>query len=126
MLIIDDVITAGTAIRESIEIIREAVARGCRQVVILGAGLDARAVRLAAELGGWPEASLAAETQRPYPPYWIGFDTRTHAIFANLLRKLPKAEPAIHFELDFERDATQACFAMADHPGIFARLARAS
>ncbi len=80
---------------------------------------------LAAELGGWPEASLAAETQRHYPPYWIGFDTRTHAIFANLLRKLPKAEPAIHFELDFERDATQACFAMADHPGIFARLAGA-
>ena len=29
------------------------------------------------------------------------------------------------FDLDFERDATQACFAMADHPGIFARLAGA-
>lgn len=29
------------------------------------------------------------------------------------------------FELDFDRDATQACFAMSDHPGIFARLAGA-
>ena len=28
-------------------------------------------------------------------------------------------------ELDLSRDATQACFAMADHPGIFARLAGA-
>ncbi len=80
---------------------------------------------MAAALGGWPEDRLRAETERHYPPYWIGFDTRTHVIFANLLRKLPKGEPAIHFELAFDRDATQACFAMADHPGIFARLAGA-
>jgi [protein-PII] uridylyltransferase len=31
----------------------------------------------------------------------------------------------MELELDFGRDATQACFAMADHPGIFARLAGA-
>ena len=35
------------------------------------------------------------------------------------------ARPAIQIEPDFSRDATQACFAMADHPGIFARLAGA-
>ena len=31
----------------------------------------------------------------------------------------------MRIELDLERDATQACFAMSDHPGIFARLAGA-
>ena len=68
---------------------------------------------------------VEAELARHYPPYWLGFDTRTHAIFAELVRKLAEDETAMWFELDFERDATQACFAMADHPGIFARLAGA-
>ena len=62
---------------------------------------------------------------RHYAPYWLGFDTRTHAIFAELVRQLAETEPAMQIELDFARDATQACFAMSDHPGIFARLAGA-
>ena len=41
------------------------------------------------------------------------------------MRQLAETEPAMAFELDLERDATQACFAMSDHPGIFARLAGA-
>jgi [protein-PII] uridylyltransferase len=80
---------------------------------------------LARALDGWPEEAIRAECARHYAPYWLGFDTRTHAIFANLVRQLGEGEPAIHVELDFERDATQACFAMSDHPGIFARLAGA-
>jgi [protein-PII] uridylyltransferase len=80
---------------------------------------------LAGALGDWPKAEVAAESARHYAPYWLGFDTRTHAIFAELVRKLTDGETAMWFELDFERDATQACFAMADHPGIFARLAGA-
>ena len=71
------------------------------------------------------EAEIEAERARHYPPYWLGFDTRTHAIFAELVRQLAEAEPAMAIELDFDRDATQACFAMSDHPGIFARLAGA-
>ena len=71
------------------------------------------------------EAEIAAECARHYAPYWLGFDTRTHAIFADLVRQLAEAEPAMQIELDLERDATQACFAMSDHPGIFARLAGA-
>ncbi len=80
---------------------------------------------LAAELTEWPAAEIEAEAARHYPPYWIGFDTRTHAIFAELVRKLGDDETEMWFDLDFERDATQACFAMNDHPGIFARLAGA-
>jgi [protein-PII] uridylyltransferase len=41
------------------------------------------------------------------------------------VRRLEDDATEMAFELDFERDATQACFAMADHPGIFARLAGA-
>ncbi len=81
---------------------------------------------LAAALAGWPPEAIAAETARHYAPYWLGFDTRTHAIFAGLIQRLAAGEePAIHVELDFARDATQVCFAMSDHPGIFARLAGA-
>ncbi len=80
---------------------------------------------LAAELADWPREAVEAELARHYPPYWLGFDTRTHAIFAELVRKLADDGTGMKFELDFERDATQACFAMADHPGIFARLAGA-
>jgi [protein-PII] uridylyltransferase len=80
---------------------------------------------LADALAGWPAERIVAESARHYAPYWIGFDTRTHAIFAELIRQLPEGEPAMSIELDFDRDATQACFVMSDHPGIFARLAGA-
>ena len=80
---------------------------------------------LAVELADWDPAEVAAELSRHYAPYWLGFDTRTHAIFARLVRQLEEAEPAMELELDLDRDATQACFAMSDHPGIFARLAGA-
>jgi [protein-PII] uridylyltransferase len=80
---------------------------------------------LAAALEGWEAAEVEAECARHYAPYWLGFDTRTHVIFANLVRQLAETEPAMSIELDLDRDATQACFAMSDHPGIFARLAGA-
>jgi [protein-PII] uridylyltransferase len=80
---------------------------------------------LAAALPGWTPAEIEAETARHYPPYWIGLDTRTHAIFAQLAREVSADAPAIRIELNETRDATEACFAMADHPGIFARLAGA-
>ncbi len=81
---------------------------------------------LAALLADWPPEAIAVETGRHYPPYWLGFDARTHAIFAGLIRRLAAGEePAMHVELEPARDATQVCFAMSDHPGIFARLAGA-
>jgi len=80
---------------------------------------------LAAKLPHWPEAAVEKELARHYPPYWLGFDAATHFTFAELVRDLPDGETAMRIEQDFSRDATQACFAMADHPGIFARLAGA-
>ncbi len=81
---------------------------------------------LAAAMPDLGPEDLAEETARHYDPYWIGFDTRAHVIFARLVRRLAAGEePAIHVELEPERDATQVCFALSDHPGIFARLAGA-
>jgi [protein-PII] uridylyltransferase len=42
-----------------------------------------------------------------------------------MLRDLPDDEIAIDLHPDENRDATRACFALSDHPGIFSRLAGA-
>ncbi|MEM1129426.1 MAG: [protein-PII] uridylyltransferase [Pseudomonadota bacterium] len=76
-------------------------------------------------LKDWQSADLRRETGRHYGPYWQSLQTDTHVVFAGLLRDLNDDEIAIDIEQDKARDATRVCFAMADHPGIFARLAGA-
>ncbi|MFN7004044.1 MAG: [protein-PII] uridylyltransferase [Roseinatronobacter sp.] len=73
----------------------------------------------------WDAAALKTELGRHYPPYWQGLDTRTQVVFANMLRDLPDDEIRIDLVPDEDRDATRACFALSDHPGIFSRLAGA-
>ncbi|NBO21703.1 MAG: ACT domain-containing protein, partial [Rhodobacteraceae bacterium] len=51
--------------------------------------------------------------------------TDSHAVFAGLLADLPDNEIRIDLHPDPDRDATRACFALVDHPGIFSRLAGA-
>jgi [protein-PII] uridylyltransferase len=87
-------------------------------------GTDAkRALREA--LPDWDAKDLKAETARHYPPYWQGLHVTAHVVFARLLRDLREDEIAIDLAIDADRDATRACFALADHPGIFSRLAGA-
>jgi len=76
-------------------------------------------------LPDWTAAELAHETTRHYAPYWQGLPTDTHAVFARLLKDIPDNEIRIDLHPDEGRDATRACFALADHPGIFSRLAGA-
>ena len=80
-------------------------------------------------LPDWPAAALKAETQRHYPPYWQGLHVTAHVDFAEMLRDLAaKDDPGeimIRLHPDEDRDATRACFVMADHPGIFSRIAGA-
>ncbi len=84
---------------------------------------------LRAALPDWPRADLRAETARHYDPYWQGLHITAHLVFARLLRDLTASpdpgEVLIDLHPDPDRDATRACFVMADHPGIFARLAGA-
>ena len=82
-----------------------------------------RALREALE--DWPRTALRQETARHYGPYWQGLPTETHVVFAHLLRDLTDSEIRIDLRPDIERDATRAAFALADHPGIFSRLAGA-
>ena len=80
---------------------------------------------LRAALPDWSRADLRHETQRHYGPYWQGLSTESHVVFARLLRDIGDAEIRIDLHPDDDRDATRACFALADHPGIFSRLAGA-
>lgn len=80
---------------------------------------------LRARLQTWDEAALRAEMARHYAPYWQGLSTDAQEIFATLLQGLGTDEIRIDLHPEPARDATRACFALADHPGIFSRLAGA-
>ena len=101
-----------------------ALEHGLEEVNRENRGAEARRA-LREALGDWDATMLKAETGRHYPPYWQGLDTATQVVFANLLRDLPDNEIAIDLAIDDDRDATRACFALSDHPGIFSRLAGA-
>ncbi|MFD1880856.1 [protein-PII] uridylyltransferase [Paracoccus pacificus] len=75
--------------------------------------------------GAWEPRDLRTELGRHYAAYWQGLATETHAVFADLLRNIREDEIKIDLHPDAERDATRAAFALADHPGIFSRLAGA-
>jgi [protein-PII] uridylyltransferase len=102
----------------------EAFETGLEEVTRDKAEHEAQAA-LRAALPDWPEAELAAETARHYGPYWQGFATETQVVFARLLRGLGADEIRIDLHPDPDHDATRAAFALADHPGIFSRLAGA-
>ncbi len=76
-------------------------------------------------LPDWESKDLKRETGRHYEPYWQGLHVTAHVDFAQMLRDLPNDEVRIDLTPDEDRDATRVCFAMADHPGIFSRMAGA-
>ncbi|MFV2001612.1 MAG: [protein-PII] uridylyltransferase, partial [Paracoccaceae bacterium] len=82
-----------------------------------------RALREA--LPEWGNKELRHETGRHYRPYWQGLRTGEQVIFARLLQGIGESEIRIDLMPDEDHDATRACFALADHPGIFSRLAGA-
>jgi [protein-PII] uridylyltransferase len=104
-----------------------------RDVLTGGADEVSRAARvdeareaLAKRLAKWPEADREAELERHYQPYWLGLDTDTHKIIADLARKSKGTDSfSSRFLPDRSHDATKACLYMADHPGIFSRMAGA-
>jgi [protein-PII] uridylyltransferase len=86
---------------------------------------DDATAALAKRLAAWDQAQIDHEVSRHYGPYWQGLSTDTHAVFAALLQGIGDDEIRIDLHPDADRDATRACFALADHPGIFSRLAGA-
>ncbi len=82
-----------------------------------------RALREA--LAGWDARDIRREIARHYDPYWQGLTTETQRVFAGLLRDIPDDAIRTDIKPDPDHDATRVCFALADHPGIFSRLAGA-
>lgn len=80
---------------------------------------------LRAALPDWPTRDLRRETGRHYGPYWQGLPMDVQVTFAHMLRNITNEEVSTDISLDSDRDVTRVAFAMADHPGIFARLAGA-
>ena len=73
-------------------------------------------------LSDWSRKDLLTETARHYDPYWQGLHVTAQVTFARMLRDIKDGEISIDLHPDEDRDATRACFVMADHPGIFARI----
>jgi [protein-PII] uridylyltransferase len=86
---------------------------------------DAAKKLLRDRLSTWDAKAVRAELGRHYPAYWQGLPTETQAVFATLLQDISSDEIRIDLHPDADRDATRAAFALADHPGIFSRLAGA-
>ncbi len=84
-----------------------------------------RLLRQRLEAKGWAKPDIKRELARHYPPYWQGLHVTAHEVFAELLRGIGEDEVRIDLLPDSQRDATRICFALADHPGVFSRLAGA-
>lgn len=110
-----------TLLRRLYFLTEEALATGLEHLNRDGLASDAKD-RLSETLTDWVPEKLQRELDRHYPPYWQGLQTETQAVFARLLDGLTEDEVRLDLTPDTNRDATQVCFAMSDHPGIFARL----
>ena len=77
---------------------------------------------LRAALFEWSPKDRKTEIGRHYGPYWQGLPLSAQTVFANLLHDIQDDEIKIDLMLDEDRDATRACFAMVDHPGLFSRM----
>ncbi len=111
-------------LRQLYNVTAEALEGGLETISRERAVEDSRSA-LRARLADWAEAQVARETARHYDPYWHGLSTDTQEAFARLLLDLPNDEIRIDLHPEPTRDATRACFALVDHPGIFSRLAGA-
>jgi [protein-PII] uridylyltransferase len=86
---------------------------------------DEAKIALRESLPEFDTVAFLKEVNRHYAPYWQGLPTEAHKIFAHMLLDLGNDEIRIDLHPEPDRDATRACFALADHPGIFSRLAGA-
>ncbi len=76
-------------------------------------------------LKAWPEGEVEAAIGRMPVPYWLGLDPETHALHAEMAKHSAEQPFQCRFLAQESRDATMAVLYMADHPGIFARMAGA-
>jgi [protein-PII] uridylyltransferase len=76
-------------------------------------------------LADWAPEAVEREAARHYPPYWLGLDGSAHATLARLSQAQGSQAVSMKVEIDPSRDATRVVITMADHPGLFSRMAAA-
>ncbi|MBV7380653.1 [protein-PII] uridylyltransferase [Maritimibacter dapengensis] len=111
-------------LRELYNETRKALEEGI-EALSTGARADKAKKKLRKRLDDWERKDIRTETGRHYDDYWQGLTTAEHMVFAKLLKDLGPDDIRIELTQDHDRDATRAAFVLADHPGIFSRLAGA-
>ncbi|WP_353535463.1 [protein-PII] uridylyltransferase [Cognatishimia sp. WU-CL00825] len=110
-----------TLLRNLYELTRAELENGMEKPTRRTRSTEARKL-LKAALPDWSAKRLKVEISRHYDPYWQSLSTDAHVVFAGMLEDLSDDEIRIDLQPDNDRDATRACFAIEDHPGIFSRL----
>ena len=103
---------------QTLEFLREGGSGRSRRARI-EAAQEALAATLAGEMS---QNEIETELGRHYPAFWTGVDGETQAVLSRLSRTVQQGEFLCDLQMAENRDATRACFAMPDHPGLFARL----
>ncbi len=81
--------------------------------------------RLRERLSAWKDEEIDAWFAQHFPPYWLGLDTDTQERLAEIGRSAKPDHIHSRFDDDPARDATRLCLYLADHPGLFSRIAGA-
>lgn len=81
--------------------------------------------RLRVRLTSWKVDEIEAWLERHYSPYWLSLDTDTQERLAEMGKSAKLENINSRFDDDVARDATRCCLYLADHPGLFGRIAGA-
>ncbi len=80
---------------------------------------------LRARLTTWAPEEIDRWFDTQYRSFWLGLDDETQLRIAGMAKSAKPDQVYSRFDQAPERDATRCCLYMADHPGIFSRMAGA-
>jgi [protein-PII] uridylyltransferase len=82
---------------------------------------------LRAKLDDWPGAEIDDYTSRLFAPYWLAFDSASHARHARLVRDAESRAALLELDsrIDAQRGATEITLYAKDQAGLFAAVAGA-
>ncbi|MEL7463137.1 MAG: [protein-PII] uridylyltransferase [Pseudomonadota bacterium] len=81
--------------------------------------------QLRERLTTWKAEEVDGWLGRHYAPYWLGLDLDTLERLAEMGRSARPDQVNSRFDGDTGHDATRCCLYIADHPGLFSRMAGA-
>ena len=76
-------------------------------------------------LTSWAPEDIDRWFETQYRSFWLGLDCETQERIAGMAKSAKPDQVYSRFDQTPERDATRCCLYMADHPGIFSRMAGA-